>query len=44
MTLSYLIVLLKQQLTNTPKYDSYDDLSVLMRNDELAWSVNIVNI
>ena len=31
----------KQQITGTPKYDRYD-LSVLIRNDELAASLNIV--
>ena len=33
-------VLSKQQLADTPKYDSYDHSNVLIRNDELASSLN----
>ena len=33
-------VLSKQQLTETPKYDGYDDFSIRTCNDELASSLN----
>ena len=30
----------KQSMTVMPQYHSYDDVSILIHNDELAWSVN----